>query len=651
MAADKNLVYTITINDNATAVIRNVNGQILKTGVSVDNLDKELLQLNGTLAMSNNQFAKQKNALIQAQNQVAIGSERYNQLSQSITNLNNRQQALIGSSKSGLTGVSVATGSASAAVLEMGRVISDSNYGIRGVANNLSQLASNMVYTSKAAGGFALGLKQIWKAMLGPLGILLAFQAGIALLEKWSMRTKTAEKSTEDFTKKIKEQNDALEENLRLLRLKIGQLTDFINKDLALTLKGAFQGGIADTNQYEAALTELYDRLSKIGAKDIKYLTDQNILQSDRVNIAINLLAIEEEKADLAEERIKQDEILRKNKEIQAKFDKGEITNAEYQIALRDREFTDVQKILDIQKEIARLKEANLIIAKKTVEIESDKKGSGSGEKAKDKDVKFSGQDDLPNNKWVEAYKKWKIWYLENKRRIDAELDIAYMETSAMDILNENSALGQEKVILDAKLEEDLRRIDDEIEGRKRLFREYADLEKEKVLIREQYAQAEKEIDQEVLDNKIETMGMIGNALGSFSDLAGKNTAIGKALAVASATIDTYAAANAALNDKTVPSTIARVALMTGIIAKGLLNVKQILAVKVPNQSSGGSAPAEQGRTFDFNLVGSTGQNQLAQTIGGQVGQTIRAYVVGSEITNQQQFDNQIQGNATIGGD
>ena len=67
------------------------------------------------------------------------------------------------------------------------------------------------------------------------------------------------------------------------------------------------------------------------------------------------------------------------------------------------------------------------------------------------------------------------------------------------------------------------------------------------------------------------------------------------------------------------------------------------------NASGGGSAPAQQGRTFDFNLVGSTGQNQLAQTIGGQVGQTIRAYVVGSEITNQQQFDSQIQGEATIG--
>jgi hypothetical protein len=35
-----------------------------------------------------------------------------------------------------------ATGGATATVLELGRTISDSNYGIRGMANNLSQLVS-----------------------------------------------------------------------------------------------------------------------------------------------------------------------------------------------------------------------------------------------------------------------------------------------------------------------------------------------------------------------------------------------------------------------------------------------------------------------------------------------------------------------------
>ena len=90
-----------------------------------------------------------------------------------------------------------ATGGATATVMELGRTVSDSNYGIRGMANNVSQLASNFMFmtrkvdeTTKKAIGFGGALKQVGATMLGPLGILLAFQAAIALLERWSMQTK-----------------------------------------------------------------------------------------------------------------------------------------------------------------------------------------------------------------------------------------------------------------------------------------------------------------------------------------------------------------------------------------------------------------------------------------------------------------------------
>ena len=52
-------------------------------------------------------------------------------------------------------GVAAASGSAAASVTEFGRVISDAPYGIRGVANNLSQLASNFALSAKKAGGFS----------------------------------------------------------------------------------------------------------------------------------------------------------------------------------------------------------------------------------------------------------------------------------------------------------------------------------------------------------------------------------------------------------------------------------------------------------------------------------------------------------------
>ena len=65
--------------------------------------------------------------------------------------------------------------------------------------------------------------------------------------------------------------------------------------------------------------------------------------------------------------------------------------------------------------------------------------------------------------------------------------------------------------------------------------------------------------------------------------------------------------------------------------------------------SGGGGEQGGGGRSFDFNLVGSTGINQLAQGIGGQFDQPIQAYVVSSQMTSQQQLDNVIQSSATIG--
>ena len=125
--------------------------------------------------------------------------------------------------KSPAGGTTGATGGATATVLELGRTISDSNYGIRGMANNLSQLVSNLVFTTRAAGGLSAGLKSIWSAMMGPLGLVLAGQALIAMLERMSM---TSTKTTEEVDG-LNDSLGAAGSNLRILRdsLEKGLLT------------------------------------------------------------------------------------------------------------------------------------------------------------------------------------------------------------------------------------------------------------------------------------------------------------------------------------------------------------------------------------------------------------------------------------------
>jgi hypothetical protein len=62
----------------------------------------------------------------------------------------------------------------------------------------------------------------------------------------------------------------------------------------------------------------------------------------------------------------------------------------------------------------------------------------------------------------------------------------------------------------------------------------------------------------------------------------------------------------------------------------------------VPSGGGGGSAPAPQ-----FNVVGNSGVNQIAQTLGSQ--QPIQAYVVANNVTTAQSLDRNIIQNASLG--
>ncbi len=102
-----------------------------------------------------------------------------------------------------IAGASAASGGATASVLEFGRVISDAPYGIRGVANNLQQLASNFAFMTREAGGAGAALKAMGSALMGPLGILVAFQAVIAALDYFSAQTNKAEKNVKSMNETI----------------------------------------------------------------------------------------------------------------------------------------------------------------------------------------------------------------------------------------------------------------------------------------------------------------------------------------------------------------------------------------------------------------------------------------------------------------
>ena len=99
-----------------------------------------------------------------------------------------------------------ASGGATTSVLELGRVVSDAPYGIRGMANNVSQLASNMLFTSQQIDqttgkviGFGGVLKDMGKVFMGPLGLLFLIQGAIAALDYFKGAATKAKKELENF--------------------------------------------------------------------------------------------------------------------------------------------------------------------------------------------------------------------------------------------------------------------------------------------------------------------------------------------------------------------------------------------------------------------------------------------------------------------
>jgi hypothetical protein len=170
-------------------------------------------------------------------------------------------------------------------------------------------------------------------------------------------------------------------------------------------------------------------------------------------------------------------------------------------------------------------------------------------------------------------------------------------------------------------------------------------------------AEARKKIAEAEAKAKMEALDAVGATLNAASDLLGKQTTAGKILAIASATISTFTSAQKAY-EATVGIPIVGPALApinAGIaLAAGFKNIQAITKVKTPGGGGGSSPSGSFGGSVaqapNFNVVGNSGVNQLAQTLGGQSEQSpIQAFVVANDVTTAQGLNRNIVTNASLG--
>jgi DNA repair exonuclease SbcCD ATPase subunit len=276
-----------------------------------------------------------------------------------------------------------------------------------------------------------------------------------------------------------------------------------------------------------------------------------------------------------------------------------------------------------------------------------------------------SNNDKRKENAKKAAQDRFDILNRENQRREEA---LKTHEENVARIAKED----REKRIADTidiaqfEQDEDMRAFNAELERLKKQ-KEAADA-KEK--IRKEDLEKERNYRQQLQDLATDSaLGTISalKELNSIYDANNKEAAQKafnrqKALNIGETIISTYSTAQKAYASQftpvPTPDSPARGAIAAGIaIAGGLARIAAISAQKfqwtdqepaTPSASGaaagGGSVPQPQ-----FNIVGQSGTNQLATSIGAQFDQPLRAYVVGGEVSTAQELERRRVRTATFG--
>jgi len=260
----------------------------------------------------------------------------------------------------------------------------------------------------------------------------------------------------------------------------------------------------------------------------------------------------------------------------------------------------------------------------------------------------MNGQEELDavmkeNEEWSQRQYEWNLSKGERQLESDRlfaqrqleDLQLKYDSFDNLDRLAYGNSLisqGEYQMAL----------LDNEVKYNEELLANTNLTEAQRIEFEANAAEARKRIAELEAQAKAAAAYIVSDAFSAAADLIGKETAAGKALAIAGATISTYQSAvdayKSVVGIPIVGPTLAPVAAGTAI-AVGLKNVKEIIKVKVPkSQGAGGQgiqAPATPQPPAILNRIEAVRNVQTPAEVDLQA-QPVRAYVVESDITNTQ---------------
>jgi len=544
------------------------------------------------------------------------------------------------------------TGLAGAAVVEIGRTISDSNYGFTAMANNISQLATLMTTLVATSGGVRQGFRELGKAMAGPLGIIVAFQVVIAVLERFAKNSKNTETSLNNIEKaaggagakltilkkSIEDNNISLEEkekaiaaankeykDLNLQLDENGQLT----KDSTTAIDNKIEAlkRLAKANAYLKELEKLYGELALSATKtDSEFVSTANNIgkvlgQLGQTGGLLDvMIGTEQENRERIQQQI--------NALLKAVGDQN----------LVDEMFGSKDGKLKPSTKEKIKKIATEIIG---TTIDQIRKLQKEGDSIIDR---LLGEEP---SAWAERQLKESAKNaLKGLKEIDIQEESPFGTTLDFYVQQIAMATDAAAMVIDSAFESDMVREQNKTTALNNELRER--LANEKIS-----AEERKSIQVQIAAND-EKLRL------KQEETAKKRFKVEKALRISMAVMDTYSSALRAYASQLIPgdpTSIARAEIARAVtVAMGLANVASIAMQKFVTSASssspglGASGVGGGGvQAPDFNIVGQSASNQIAAAVQGQFQQPIKAYVVSKDVSTAQEMDRNIIGSATLG--
>lgn len=245
------------------------------------------------------------------------------------------------------------------------------------------------------------------------------------------------------------------------------------------------------------------------------------------------------------------------------------------------------------------------------------------------------------------ALRREQIELIESVTESENARAISQAEFLAEQIEGEYLRLEAQKAVA----EEEARLEEERLTKKRNQYKEgtqaYVDANNELLDFQQENNQKQIELDREL---QLAKQQVIGDALSNIATIVGENSKFGKGIAVVQAIRDTFAGANKAMSTTPFPFNFVAAA---ATVAAGIANVKAITATDEPSapsfaRSSGGGASVAVPTPPQINTVGTSGVNQLAETINSQTKQPIKAFVVSGEVTTAQSLERNAVKEASI---